>query len=269
MNVFYNLLAGKYTWGMRRLRRDKRPTVIHAHCEGNSISATARLCGVSKLTVLRLLADVGSLCRDFHDLMVRGLSSRRVQVDEIWSFVGCKAKTKAAGGNGHGDVWTWTAICAETKLVPCWLIGRRDADCAHIFMRDLAKRLVHRVQLTTDGLRAYLEAVESAFGGAIDYAMLVKIYGNEQKPGNARYSPAACIGLSCARIHVPAWAIALALRDRPTDPASYYADEPAEAAVRALAEVAIGPGRSRLLSPEPCRLTEIEDHARVVPGCTS
>lgn len=191
-----NIRASKYTWGMRRLSRDKRTTVIHALCEGNSINATARLCGVSKLTVLRLLADVGSLCRDFHDLMVRGLSSRRVQVDEIWSFVGCKAKTKAAGGNGHGDCWVWIALDADTKLVVSYLVGDRSATCANTFMLDVAGRINTRVQLTSDGHSAYLNAVENAFGFDVDYAMLVKLYGpdNDGKGAERKYSPGKCNG---------------------------------------------------------------------------
>ena len=154
------------------------------------------MCGVSKLTVLRLLVDVGSLCLDAHDIMVRGLRSQRVQVDEIWSFVGCKARTKAAGGHGHGDAWTWVALDADSKLVVSYLVGDRGATCAHSFMLDVADRINTRVQLTSDGHGVYLNAVENAFGTDVDYAMLVKLYGTVGS-GNGperKYSPGKCNG---------------------------------------------------------------------------
>ncbi len=127
---------------------------------------------------------------------MRNLNCKRIQCDEIWSFVGCKEKnaTPEHKAKGHGDVWTWTAIEAETKLVPCWYIGKRDAGAAYHFIHDLKARLASRVQLTTDGHKAYLSAVEDAFGADVDYAMLVKIYGNEQQIGEVRYSPAVCMG---------------------------------------------------------------------------
>jgi IS1 family transposase len=152
--------------------------------------------GAAKNTVIKLLVDLGGVCSAFQDEVLRDLPCRRIQCDEIWSF--CYAKQKNVpedyrGQPGYGDVWTWTAICADTKLVPSWLVGERTTRDAIAFMEDVASRLAHRVQLTTDGHRPYLEAVEDAFGGEIDYAMLIKLYG--QDPENERrYSPAHCIG---------------------------------------------------------------------------
>lgn len=167
--------------------------ILTALCEGNSINATARMSGASKVTVLRLLADAGTLAADFHDLTVRKLQSKRVQVDELWSFVGCKDKTRDNGGSGVGSVWTWTAIDADSKLCVSYLVGLREADYAKAFIADVADRIDSRIQLTSDGLKLYVEAVEAAFGGDIDYAQLVKLYGAE-RPGEARYSPAVCTG---------------------------------------------------------------------------
>lgn len=178
---------------MRKLSTEKRTMILSALVEGSSINATARMCGVSKLTILRLLADVGSLCADYHDLMATGLSCQRVQVDEVWSFVGCKQKNKEAGKSGEGDCWTWVAIDADTKLVVSYLVGLRDAGHAHEFIQDVADRMVNRIQLTSDGLRTYVEAVELAFGGEVDYAQLVKLYGTDRDKA-ARYSPPVCIG---------------------------------------------------------------------------
>lgn len=177
---------------MRKLSNEKRAMIIGALVEGCSVNATARMSRCSKLTVLRLLADVGQLCRDYHDIAVRGLTSDRVQVDEIWSFVVCKQKQKDAGGCGHGDIWTWVGIDADSKLVVSYLVGRRDAECADAFMHDIADRLVNRIQLTSDGCKPYLEALRDVFGGGIDYAMLIKYYGKEQN--EIRYSPATCTG---------------------------------------------------------------------------
>ncbi len=178
---------------MRKLSSEKRSMILGSLVEGNSINATARMCRVSKLTVLRLLADVGSLCRDYHDVAVRGLTCDRVQVDEIWSFVGCKQKSKEKGKIGDGDVWTWVAIDADSKLVVSYLLGGRDAGYAREFLSDVAGRIVNRIQLTSDGHRAYLEAVRDVFGDDIDYGQLVKIYGAEPD-GHKRYSPSECIG---------------------------------------------------------------------------
>src|SRR6266850_6954731 len=179
---------------MNRLTTEKRSQVVAALVEGNSIRATCRMTGVAKGTVLKLLADLGGACAEYQDRTFRDLKLRRVQCDEIWSFVGMKQKTAARQGKaGMGDIWTWTALDADTKLVPTWMIGGRDSGMAHAFIQDLADRLASRIQLTTDGHKVYIEAVEAAFGSEIDYSMLVKLYGAE-RPGEARYSPAKCIG---------------------------------------------------------------------------
>jgi IS1 family transposase len=174
----------------------KRVAVISALVEGCSVRSTSRLTGVAKGTILRLLADVGSACARYQDNAIRNVSARRVQIDEIWSFVGCKQKQvtpeRAADGK-IGDVWTFVAIEAQSKLVLSWLVGLRDAGCAADFLRDVADRLSNRIQLTTDGHRMYLGAVEDAFGGDIDYAMLNKIY-RSASDGETRYSPAKCLG---------------------------------------------------------------------------
>jgi len=180
---------------MNRLKREKQAQVIAALAEGNSINATVRMTGVAKHTILKLIADAGSACADYQDRTLRNLKCKRIQCDEIWQF--CYAKEKNVpvdkrGKFGYGDVWTWVAIDADTKLVPSFTIGNRDARTAQILIDDLAARLSHRVQLTTDGHRAYLEAVEGAFGCDIDYAMLIKIYGASQE--EVRYSPAECLG---------------------------------------------------------------------------
>ena len=151
--------------------------------------------GVGKHTVLRLLEDAGCARAAFHDANVRNLRVRRVQADEIWSFVGAKMKNASEEKvkQGWGDVWTWTAIDADTKLIISYTLGQRGAETAHAFMEDVASRIKTRIQLTTDGHRVYADAVEDAFGGDIDYAMLVKIYG-ASSDGESRYSPATCIG---------------------------------------------------------------------------
>lgn len=187
---------------MNRLSEAQRIQVIAALVEGNSIRATVRMTGVAKDTVIKLLAEVGQSCAEYQDRVFRNLTSKRIQCDEIWSF--CYAKDKNVpeekrGQFGYGDVWTWTAMDAETKLVPSWAVGRRDAGTAYRFMHDLAERLANRVQLTTDGHRVYLSAVESAFGSEIDYAMLVKIYGAD-KNTESRYSPADYVGTEIVSI---------------------------------------------------------------------
>jgi len=181
---------------MNRLSIEQRARVISALVEGNSIRATCRMTGAAKGTVTRLFCDVGIACAKYQDIHLRNLSSRLIQCDEIWSF--CYAKQKNVpeekqGRFGYGDVWTWTAIDADTKLVPSWLVGLRDAGHAFKFMRDLRTKLANRVQLTTDGHRAYLTAVEDTFGADVDYAMLVKLYGHEREQV-VRYSPARCVG---------------------------------------------------------------------------
>jgi IS1 family transposase len=182
---------------MNNLPVERQIAVISALVEGNSIRATVRMTGVAKDTVTKLLARIGQSCAEYQDKALRNLPCTKMQCDEIWSF--CYAKEKNVpqelrGKFGYGDVWTWTALCADTKLIPCWRVGDRDAWNAQHFMYDLASRLSNRVQLTTDGHRVYLEAVSLAFGTDIDYAMLVKLYGNEPKGHAGRYSPPQCIG---------------------------------------------------------------------------
>lgn len=180
---------------MNKLSIEKRTQIITALVEGNSIRATCRMTGTAKGTVTRLLASVGAACAEYQNEYLKNLPSQTIQCDEIWSF--CYAKQKNVpedkqGRLGYGDIWTWTAIDADTKLVPSWLVGLRDAGHAFRFMRDLQSRLAERVQLTTDGHKVYLQVVEDVFGADIDYAMLVKLYGAEPER-ETRYSPAKCI----------------------------------------------------------------------------
>jgi IS1 family transposase len=152
--------------------------------------------GAAKGTVIRLLADVGKACIEYQDKTMRNITSHKIQCDEIWCFVYAKAKNvpeKHEGEFGYGDVWTFTAIDADTKLVPAWLVGLRNVDCAREFIDGLKARLSNRVQLTTDGHKIYLEAIEHAFGSEIDYAQLIKLYG-PQPEIEKRYSPSECIG---------------------------------------------------------------------------
>lgn len=187
---------------MKKLDQKTRAQVLHCLMEGTSIRATARLTGVSKTTILKLIEDAGRAAAWYQDRVFQNLNARRVQVDEIWGFVGAKQKNVPSAKRkdaAYGDAWLWIAIDADTKLVPCWLVGGRDSDYAMAFMDDLASRLANRIQLTSDGHKAYLEAVEGAFGGDIDYAMLVKLYGVAPE-GEKRYSPAECIGARKERI---------------------------------------------------------------------
>ena len=188
---------------MNQLSTEKRAAVVAALVEGNSIRATVRMTGVAKNTVVKLLLDLGEACAKFHNETVRNVRSRRVQCDEIWSFVYAKAKnvtaTIAEKHADAGDVWTWTAIDADSKLIVSWFLGTRDGGAAYTFMMDVASRLRNRVQLTTDGHTAYLGAVEDAFGTDIDYAMLQKIYGADPQ-AETRYSPAQCIGTRVSTI---------------------------------------------------------------------
>ncbi len=181
---------------MNKLSTEKRAQILRCLVDGNSIRATSRLTDTAINSIVKLLIDAGSACSEYQDKTLRNLKCKRIQCDEIWSFVGCKEKnaTPEHKAMGHGDVWTWTAIDPETKLVPCWFIGGRDAGAAYQFMHDLASRLANRVQLTTDGHRAYLSAIEDAFGSEIDYAMLQKIYGAAPEGPEVRYSPAVCMG---------------------------------------------------------------------------
>jgi IS1 family transposase len=183
---------------MNRLSTERRAQIVGCLVEGMSIRATVRMTGAAKNTVTKLLAELGAACDDYQDRTLRNLTCKRIQCDEVWSFCYAKEKNVPAdrkGEWGYGDVWTWTAIDADTKLVPAWLIGERGSVDAMSFMLDLQSRLAHRVQLTTDGHRPYLHAVEGMFGGDVDYAMLVKLYGNPGKEEQRRYSPAKCTGI--------------------------------------------------------------------------
>ena len=182
---------------MNKLDTKTRKLIIRCLVEGQSIRATARTVEVSKNTVAKLLIEAGAACQAYHDTHVRNLDSRRVQCDEIWSFCYSKQKNVAsakAAPADAGDTWTWTAIDADSKLAVSCLVGGRDAGYATEFMNDVAERLANRVQLTTDGHRAYLEAVEGAFGADVDYAQLIKLYGAASE-GEKRYSPADCTGI--------------------------------------------------------------------------
>lgn len=189
---------------MNKLSRQERAKIIAALVEGNSVRATCRMTGAAKGTVLRLLSDLGKACAAYQDRTLRNLPCKRVQCDEIWAF--CYAKEKnlpeeLKGQLGFGDVWTWTALCADTKLIASFMVGDRTSQFAQKFIADLAGRLSHRVQLTTDGHRPYLTAVENAFGADIDYAMLDKIYtGGGHGEGPARYSPGECCGSRKVRV---------------------------------------------------------------------
>jgi IS1 family transposase len=186
---------------MNRLTPQRRKQVVASLVEGNSIRATVRMTGVSKNTVTKLLVDLGLVCSIYQDRFMRDLPCERIQCDEIWAFCYAKAKNvpdEKKGEPGIGDVWTHVALCADTKLVPSYLIGGRGVDEARDFMADVAKRLRHRVQLTTDGHRPYLVAVSEAFKGEIDHGILVKHYGGAE--GAGRYSPGICIGAEKATV---------------------------------------------------------------------
>jgi hypothetical protein len=182
---------------MNRLSTAERVQVIGALVEGNSINSTVRMTGISKPTILKLLADLGKACQRFHDERVRGLTCKRLECDEIWAFVHAKEKDvpkEKKGTPGLGNTWTWTALDSETKLMVGWLIsGDRAKAAANEFLGDVGDRLTHRVQLTTDGLKSYLDAVYNVFGNDVDHGVLNKIYEN-QSPGSGRYSPAAVVG---------------------------------------------------------------------------
>jgi IS1 family transposase len=181
---------------MNKLTTEKRAQIIGCLVEGMSIRATVRVTGAAKNTVTKLLVDLGQACSEYQDRLMRDLPCKRLECDEIWSFCHSRAKNvpeEHMSEFGYGDVWTWVALDSDTKLVPTWLVGRRDYDDAKVFMADVASRLANRVQMTTDGHRAYLQAVEDAFGADIDFAMLVKLYGNTQD-GQRRYSGLECVG---------------------------------------------------------------------------
>jgi IS1 family transposase len=188
---------------MNKLPAAKRAQILQMMAEGVSIRAIVRMTGASKNTVTKLLVDAGEAFSAYMDEHFRDLPCKRVQVDEIWSFVYAKDKnlpTAKKAPEGAGSAWTWTALCADTKLVPSFYVGGRDAFAAHTFMRDLADRLANRVQLTSDGNKTYLDAVERAFGSEIDYAMLVKHYGPAPEGAQQRYSPSECIGTTMGTV---------------------------------------------------------------------
>jgi IS1 family transposase len=181
---------------MNKMSLERQAQVIKVLCEGTSIRSTARITNTAINTVVKLLREVGAACLAYQYQNMRNLPCTKLQVDEVWSFVYAKAKNVPEEHNGelgYGDVWTFTAIDADTKLVPCWKVGTRDAGCAYEFLSDLKDRLANRVQLTSDGHKMYLEAVEKAFGREVEYAQLVKMYGQDTE-SEKRYSPAKCIG---------------------------------------------------------------------------
>jgi IS1 family transposase len=197
------LRKNTYLYGMNNLPIEKKVQIINLLVEGNSLRATSRIADVSINTVTKLLIDIGRACQQFHNDTVINVNSERVQCDEIWSF--CYAKQKNVTEDmpdGSGDVWTWTAIDADTKLIISWFVGDREANSAYEFMIDVADRLKNRVQLTTDGHRAYLTAVEKAFDNDIDYAQLIKMYGGSEGSSDQekKYSPAECTGTKKAKI---------------------------------------------------------------------
>ena len=190
---------------MNVLPVEKKAQILNLLVEGNSMRATSRLADVSINTITKLLIDVGTACSEYQDKAMRNLACKRIQCDEIWSFCYSKEKNVAPENKdilGHGDVYTWTAICADTKLVPSFMVGKRDEEYAHAFIEDLASRLANRVQLTTDGHKPYLQAIEGAFGADVDYAMLVKHYSNpsEAKQAQKRYSPSSFVSADKRRI---------------------------------------------------------------------
>lgn len=187
---------------MNRLSKDKQKQIIAALVEGNSIRATSRMTGAAKGTVTKLLVDVGRACLGYQHRVLKDLPCKNIQCDEIWAFCYAKARNVPEDKKdkfGYGDVWTFTSICADTKLVPTWYIGNRDLESATTFMKDLAGRLANRVQLTTDGHAMYLDAVPTAFGRDIDYSQLIKIYGKNPET-EVRYSPAQCTGVRAKEV---------------------------------------------------------------------
>lgn len=188
---------------MNRLSTEERARIIHLLCEGNSVRSVTRLLSVGKNTVIRLMEDAGKACDAYHNEHVRDLKSKRIQVDEVWSFIYAKQKnvaTAKTAPDGAGDAWTWTALDADSKLLVSYFVGDRDGECAMWFIDGLRQRLTNRVQLTSDGHKAYLEAVEGAFGADVDYAQLVKLYGSAPESFKGRYSPAQCTGAKKTKI---------------------------------------------------------------------
>ena len=188
---------------MNRLPLAKRVQILSMLCEGSSMRSISRVVGVSINTVTRELVVAGTACAAFHDATVRNVEAKRIQCDEIWAFNYCKARAVKGAKKpapGAGDIWTWTALDSDSKLIVSWLVGGRDSGYAIEFMDDLRARLATRVQLTTDGHKAYLEAVEGAFGSDVDYAQLIKLYGEVPESMKGRYSPAECIGARKERV---------------------------------------------------------------------
>lgn len=186
---------------MNRLTTKERSQVIRCLVDGNSIRATERITGITKKAITRLLVEIGEVCREYQDQTFQLLPCKRIQVDEIWSFCGAKEKNASAEkkAQGWGEVWTWTAICADSKLIMSWQVGDKSIACAKRFMVDIKNRLAQRVQLTSDGNRAYLIAVDDAFGVDVDFAVLQKIYG-APADGQRHYSPMKCIGIKIEKV---------------------------------------------------------------------
>jgi IS1 family transposase len=183
---------------MNRLPLAKRAQILGLMVEGMSIRAISRVTGASKNTIAKLLGEVGEACSKYQDESIRNLKSKRLELDEIWSFVGMKEKnvpSELRGVPGIGDTWTWTAIDSDSKLIVSWMVGDRSATAANLFVHDLAGRLANRVQITTDGLALYVDAIAGAFKNDVDYAMLIKQYGDVPEGQQKRYSPAECIGI--------------------------------------------------------------------------
>jgi IS1 family transposase len=183
---------------VNQLSSEKRRQIVAALVEGNSIRATVRMTGASKNTIAKLLIELGAVCSDYMNKHLVNLPCKRVQCDEVWSFLAAKERNvtpKLREANPYaGDVWTWVAMDADTKLICSWCVGRRDWLTANQFVKDLQGRMANRIQLTTDGNRLYLFAIKGEFGNDVDYAVLMKLYGGNPKPGDTRYSPAECIG---------------------------------------------------------------------------
>jgi IS1 family transposase len=197
------MYKNSYIVGVNKLPVITRAQMLNILCEGSSMRSVSRLADVSINTVAKLLIDAGKFCTAFHNDKVRGVAAKRIQYDEIWSFTYAKAKNVAVAKDAPdwaGDIWTWTGIEADTKLIVSWLVGGRDGEYAMAFMDDLKSRIANRVQLTTDGHKAYMEAVEGAFGGDVDYAVLHKVYGASPESAKGKYSPAECIRTQKHRI---------------------------------------------------------------------
>ncbi len=187
---------------MNKLPIEKKVQIINLLVEGNSLWAGSRIADVSRNTVTKLLIDIGRACQQFHNDTVFHLQSERIQCDEIWSFVGCKEKAKDKGTIGDGDVWTWTALDADSKLIVSWLVSDRDVEAATMFMQDVRDRLHNKVQLTTDGHRPYLQGIKEAFNYDVDYAMLIKMYGSSEGESQTerKYRPAECTGYKKTKV---------------------------------------------------------------------